>query len=128
MSRGYRSVVFLGLFAVASVIAAGCNRSEPPRAATTTVVAALNASPKTSDFVIEAQNIAVTAKVRRSAAVKRWPHGGAQAPSALDQRRVGLQRWIGWDTGKLQMSPTSSPLWSLYQPSKVGSVAISASS
>jgi hypothetical protein len=56
MSRGYRSVVFLGLFAVASLAAAGCNRGEPPSTATTTVVAALNASPKTSDFVIEAQN------------------------------------------------------------------------
>jgi hypothetical protein len=56
MCRGFRSVVFSGLCAFASLAAAGCNRSEPPPVVTTTVVSALNASPKTSDFVIEAQN------------------------------------------------------------------------
>jgi RHS repeat-associated protein len=56
MSRGHRSVSFLGLCAIASLAVVGCSRNEPSAPPTTTVVSALNASPKTSDFVIEAQN------------------------------------------------------------------------
>jgi hypothetical protein len=56
MSRGHRSVSFLGSCAIASLAVVGCSRNEPSAPATTTVVSALNASPKTSDFVIEAQN------------------------------------------------------------------------
>jgi RHS repeat-associated protein len=56
MSRGHRSVSFLGSCVIASLAVVGCSRNEPSAPATTTVVSALNASPKTSDFVIEAQN------------------------------------------------------------------------
>jgi hypothetical protein len=55
MSRAGRSLVVLWSLAVVGLGA--CSRRElAPAATTTTVVAALNASPKTSDLVIEAQN------------------------------------------------------------------------
>src|SRR5437764_503075 len=55
MSRGQWSVVVV-VVVFSSLASVACSPDQPPEAAATGVVRALNAAPKTGDFVVEAQN------------------------------------------------------------------------